>query len=158
MRLLCEKYNIKKLRSSPNHPEGDGISERQIQTMKWLFRTKLNDQKLLANHWSDLLPDVQLAMYNKIHSSAEQMFGDKLRRGHKEITFQEETLIEKESKIKKEIIWHEFPLLWMTKSTWYELRSTYFSLPHPNETDTQKRCYPPHVINDFHDHLQLLTK
>ena len=37
-------------------------------------------------------------------------------------------------KIKKEIIWHEFPLLWMTKSTWYGLRSTYFSLPDPNET------------------------
>ena len=91
VRALCNRYDIKKKRSSPYHPEGDGISERQIQTMKGLFRTKLNAERLPANRWPELLPDVQIAMNNKVHSAtkhspAELMFGEKLRRGETPIT------------------------------------------------------------------------
>ena len=87
------EYNITKKRSSPYHPEGDGISERQIQTMKGLFRTKLNAKNLPANRWPELLPDVQLAMNNKTHTAtkfapAELMFGKKLRRGDLAVTGQ----------------------------------------------------------------------
>ena len=84
VRQLCEKYNIHKKRSSPYHPEGDGISERQIGTMKGLFRTKLASDNLPANRWPELLPDVQLAMNNKRHAATkhtptELMFGETTR-------------------------------------------------------------------------------
>ena len=87
VRELCARYNIQKKRSSPYHPEGDGISERQIGTMKGLFRAKLSSEHLPANRWTEILADVQLAMNNKTHAAtkhtpAELMFGDnRLRTG-----------------------------------------------------------------------------
>ena len=66
IRALCDKYNIKKKRSSPYHPEGDGISERQIQTMKGLFRTKLNAEHMPVSNWPELLPEVQLALHHQV--------------------------------------------------------------------------------------------
>ena len=80
VRNLCDKYNIKKKRSSPYHPEGDGISERPIGVMKNIFRTKIADQKLPQRKWTDLVPEVQLAMNQKVHSSTnaspfELLFG-----------------------------------------------------------------------------------
>ncbi len=62
VRELCEKYGIKKKRSSPYHPEGDGITERPIGVMKGLFRSKIADNKLPQRKWTDLIPEVQLAM------------------------------------------------------------------------------------------------
>ena len=53
VRELCEKYGIKKKRSSPYHPEGDGISERPIGVMKGLFRRKIADDKLAQRKWTD---------------------------------------------------------------------------------------------------------
>ena len=77
------------------HPEGDGISERQIQTMKGLFRTKLNAEHMPVSNWPELLPEVQLAMNNKRHAStkhspAELMFGNKLRRGELAVTIEDQ--------------------------------------------------------------------
>ena len=71
VRQLCEDYNIKKKRSSPYHPEGDGLAERQIGIMKGLFRTKLSSRKLTAKAWPELLPDVQLSMNTKRHASTK---------------------------------------------------------------------------------------
>ena len=67
----CQKYGIEKKRSSPYHPEGDGISERPIGVMKSLFRTKIEEEKLPQRKWTDILPDVQLAMNQKTHSSTD---------------------------------------------------------------------------------------
>ena len=84
VRDLCERYNIKKQRSSPYHPEGDGISERPIGVMKGLFRRKIADDNMAQRKWTDLVPGVQLAMNQKIHSSTgtspfQLMYGDNKR-------------------------------------------------------------------------------
>ena len=69
VRELCDKYRIQKKRSSPYHPEGDGISERPIGVMKGIFRSKIEDKKLAQRKWTDIVPEVQLAMNQKIHLS-----------------------------------------------------------------------------------------
>ena len=84
VRELCDKYNIKKKRSSPYHPEGDGISERPIGVMKGLFRRKIADENMAQRKWTDLVPEVQLAMNQKIHSSTgsspfQLIYGDSKR-------------------------------------------------------------------------------
>lgn len=84
IRDMCEKYGITKKRSSPYHPEGDGISERPIGVMKGLFRRKIVDKKLPQRKWTDILPEVQLAMNQKVHSSTnlspfQLMYGDSKR-------------------------------------------------------------------------------
>ena len=68
---MCEEYGIKKKRSSPYHPEGDGISERPIGVMKGLFRGQLIERKLPQRQWPELVPDVQLAMNTKKHASTK---------------------------------------------------------------------------------------
>ena len=71
VRKLCDELGISKRRSSPYHPEGDGISERPIGVMKGLFRRKLFDKKIAHKRWTDLLPEVQLAMNNKTHAATK---------------------------------------------------------------------------------------
>ena len=71
IRKLCEEFNIIKKRSSPYHPEGDGISERPIGVMKGLFRRKICDKNIAQRRWTDILPDVQLAMNQKEHSATK---------------------------------------------------------------------------------------
>ena len=81
IREMCDKYSILKKRSSPYHPEGDGISERPIGVIKGLFRSKIADGSLPQRKWTDILPEVQLAMNQKVHSSTntspfELMYGN----------------------------------------------------------------------------------
>ena len=57
-RELCNKYRILKKRSSPYHPEGDGISERPIGVMNSIFRSKIVDKKLAQRKWTDIVPEV----------------------------------------------------------------------------------------------------
>ena len=88
IRDMCEKYNIQKKRSSPYHPEGDGISERHIGVMKGLFRSKIAESSLPQRRWTDVLPEVQLAMNQKVHSSTntspfELMYGESKRHDSK---------------------------------------------------------------------------
>ena len=71
VRELCNRYNIEKKRSSPYHPEGDGISERPIGVMKGLFRRKICDKNIPQRKWTDLVPEVQLAMNQKVHSATD---------------------------------------------------------------------------------------
>ena len=68
---LCKEYDIEKKRSSPYHPEGDGVSERQIGVMKGLVRSQLIEKKLPQMKWPEILPDVQLAMNTKCHKSTK---------------------------------------------------------------------------------------
>ena len=45
---LCEMYDIKKLRSSPYHPEGNGMAERSIGSIKTLLRLCVRLVKYLS--------------------------------------------------------------------------------------------------------------
>ena len=120
VRQLCEDYGIKKKRSFPYHPEGDGVSERQIGVMKGLFRTRLTSEHLPARRWPELLPEIQLSMNNKRHSSTkytpfELMYGGNPRTRNNKDTrlseqgepecstanLQEETSIQKQSRVAK---------------------------------------------------------
>ena len=88
VREMCRDYNIKKKRSTPYHPEGDGISERHIGVMKGLFCSKLLQKKLPQRRWTEVLPDVQLAMNSKKHASAryspfELMYGENGNKGNR---------------------------------------------------------------------------
>ena len=88
VREMCRDYNIKKKRSTPYHPEGDGISERHIGVMKGLFRSKLLQKKLPQRRWTEVLPDVQLAMNSTKHASTryspfELMFRENGNKGNR---------------------------------------------------------------------------
>ena len=63
------KNMTKKKRSSPYHPEGDGISECHISVMKELVRKKLIEKHLPQYKWTEVLPETQLAMNTKVHVS-----------------------------------------------------------------------------------------
>ena len=89
IRKLCDELGIKKKRSSPYHPEGDGISERPIGVMKGLFRRKLCDDKIPQRRWTDLLPEVQLALNQKEHSATKHtpfqlLYGELKNTNHEE--------------------------------------------------------------------------
>ena len=71
IRKLCDEYGIEKKRSSPYHPEGDGISERSIGIMKGMFRSKLAEKKLPPKSWPEVYPDVQLSMNCKPSTSTK---------------------------------------------------------------------------------------
>ena len=84
MNKLCESLGIEKRRSSPYHPEGDGLAERTIQTIKQLIRCKLQERQLDRTHWPSVLSEIR-CIYNSLPNSStkfqpnELMFGMKLR-------------------------------------------------------------------------------
>jgi transposase InsO family protein len=45
IKVLCEAHGIKKSRTTPYHPEGDGITERFNRTLLNMLRTLENDEK-----------------------------------------------------------------------------------------------------------------
>ena len=84
VRELCERYQIEKKHSSPHHPEGDGLVERTVQTVKQKLRCLLADRKLSQEKWPDLLLEVSFLMNATPNASTkiaphEQYFGSKLR-------------------------------------------------------------------------------
>lgn len=46
VRQFCSDFNVKKRRSSPYHPEGNGLAERCVQSAKQLLRCLLADRKM----------------------------------------------------------------------------------------------------------------
>ena len=55
---VLARYGIKKKRSSPYHPEGDGQSERGIQAVKQIMRCMLQEKEVEKDSWPTLLPQV----------------------------------------------------------------------------------------------------
>ena len=54
IRDALRKWGIKKRRSSPYHPQGDGQSERGIQTTKQTLRCMLAEKKLEKESWHQI--------------------------------------------------------------------------------------------------------
>ena len=58
MNNLCNTLNIEKHHSSPYHPEGDGMAERAIGTVKALIRCFLEEKDVSVYKWPDILQQV----------------------------------------------------------------------------------------------------
>ena len=84
MNQLCQSLGIEKRRSSPYHPEGDGLAERTIQSIKQLIRCKLQERRMEKTSWPSVLSEIR-SIYNSLPNTStrfqpnELMFGVKLR-------------------------------------------------------------------------------
>ena len=58
IKQLCVALNVSKKHSSPYHPEGDGMAERAIQTVKSMLRCVSDEKDVSAYRWPDLLQQV----------------------------------------------------------------------------------------------------
>lgn len=63
---LCELYNIKKLRSSPYHPQGNGAVERENREIKELLRSYTVSSQ---SDWDDYVEQVVHARNTTVHTS-----------------------------------------------------------------------------------------
>ena len=84
IREACRKWGIRKIHSSPYHPEGDGEAERCIQTFKQTMRCLLAEQQMERTAWPNLLQQVTFIHNTQSNSStgfspSEVMFGCRLR-------------------------------------------------------------------------------
>ena len=59
IRHMCMDLGIEKRNSSPYHPEGNGMAERMIGTVKQIMRCLLEERQLPKSGWPSLLPEVQ---------------------------------------------------------------------------------------------------
>ena len=83
IRDMCLEFGIDKEHSSPHHPEGNGLSERIIDSVKQLFRSMLLGKHLSTKDWTTIIPDVMIAWNTKKHSSTgftpyERMCGSRM--------------------------------------------------------------------------------
>ena len=69
IRELCKKLGIKKLRSSPYHPAGNGTSERTIGAIKTLVRSMLDSRKMPVWDWDLVIHEAVLASNNTLNKS-----------------------------------------------------------------------------------------
>ena len=84
IRKLCEDLNIKKIRSSPFHPQGNGSAEKAIGTLKTIMRSMIQSRKLDLSDWDAILPEAILAANNMVNKSTQyspfmMMWGTKPR-------------------------------------------------------------------------------
>ena len=82
VRKLCEQLNIEKKHSSSYHPEGDGMAERAIGTVKTTIRCVLQEENVSKYRWPDVLQQVAfLFSASKCSSTGltpyEVMYGEK---------------------------------------------------------------------------------
>ena len=57
---LCKGLGIKKLKSSPYHPEGNGSAERAIGSLKTLVRSMCASRNILLEDWDKVLPEAMM--------------------------------------------------------------------------------------------------
>jgi len=78
---LCENLEIKKTRSSPYHPEGNGSAERAIGSIKTLVSLMCESRKINIEEWDILIHEAVLAHNTRTNKSLQFppfacMFGD----------------------------------------------------------------------------------
>ena len=85
VRELCRRLGIKKLRSSPYHPEGNGIAERSISSLKTIIRTIAHARQMNpAEKWDLIIDEAVLAKNSMGNKSTKtdafkSMFGKSAR-------------------------------------------------------------------------------
>lgn len=84
VRRFCAEFNIQKRRSSPYHPEGNGLAERCVQAAKQLLRCLLAERKMGKTEWPDIMKEVSFVFNSTKNSSTkvspqEVMYGVTLR-------------------------------------------------------------------------------
>ena len=68
---LCEEFNIQKRRTSGYHSQGNGFAERNIRSVREIFRTLLLDFELPQNQWERLIPSVIFALNTSISNTTK---------------------------------------------------------------------------------------
>ena len=81
LKQYCETVGIKQIRTSPYHPQMDGMVERFNSTLKWLLRKLVQNTKV---EWDQCLPYVLWAYRGTVHKKTgftphELVFGKKMR-------------------------------------------------------------------------------
>ena len=84
VRDLCRRLGIQKMHSSVYHPQGDGQSERSIQSFKTALRCMLEERHITQTHWPSLLQEITFVLNTLPNVSTrlsphEIMFGAQLR-------------------------------------------------------------------------------
>jgi hypothetical protein len=80
IRNLCAQLNIKKMHSSPYHPEGNGSTERSIGSVKSVLRAMCLSRGVDLSEWDTLLDEATLAYNSTVNKSTgfspfKSMFG-----------------------------------------------------------------------------------
>ena len=70
IRQLCDQLHIKKLHSSPYHPEGNGSTERSIGSIKSVLRAMCQSRGVDIRDWDTLLDEATLAYNSTTNKSA----------------------------------------------------------------------------------------
>ena len=81
---LCARFGKDKRHSTPYHPEGDGLAERSIGTVKQVMRCLLLEREIPKTDWTCLLSEVGFVCNSMVNSSTgisphELMYGNRLR-------------------------------------------------------------------------------
>ena len=84
VRQLCQQLGIRKLHSTPYHPQGDGEAERSIQSFKQSMQCQLAEKGICRTDWPKLLQEITFIHNAQINASTgvtpnEVMFGTRLR-------------------------------------------------------------------------------
>ena len=69
IRIVCDKFNIQKRRTSGYHSEGNGFAERNIRSIREMLRTALLEFELPQNQWTTILPGVIFALNTSVSSA-----------------------------------------------------------------------------------------
>ena len=69
IREWCRSVGIKKQRSSPYHPQGDGQADRSVQTFKQVMRCLLDEWEISKSNWAILVDEVAFTMNSLVNTS-----------------------------------------------------------------------------------------
>ena len=66
---LCQMMDVRKTRTTPYHPQSDGMIERFNRTLLSLISINITDHQ---DNWDDLLPKVMFAYRSSVHESTKK--------------------------------------------------------------------------------------
>ena len=69
IRNLCRQLNIRKIHSSPYHPEGNASTERSIGSVKTVLRSMCQARGIPLHNWDLLLEEATLAYNSTVNKS-----------------------------------------------------------------------------------------